>query len=147
MVGRGAPTGIDRSTARRCRRRRQPESRRSIAPAAMDRFAPRQSATRPAARRHQRPDARNSGGEVSRVMLHELEHPCPPTIISKSSLNVCFWHGAAMRGDPVNAALLVVTPSGRRNVRYEFAIRGLKGPKVDIAINPAPKLTSETQNS
>src|SRR3974377_1730840 len=31
-------------------------------------------------------------GEVSRVMLHELEHPCPPTIISKSGLNVCFWH-------------------------------------------------------
>jgi hypothetical protein len=25
-------------------------------------------------------------------MLHELEHPCPPTIISKSGLNVCFWH-------------------------------------------------------
>src|SRR5262249_54521776 len=27
-------------------------------------------------------------------MLHELEHPCPPTIISKGSLNVCFWHKA-----------------------------------------------------
>jgi len=23
-------------------------------------------------------------------MLHELEHPCPPTIIPKSGLNVCF---------------------------------------------------------
>jgi hypothetical protein len=29
------------------------------------------------------------------VMLHELEHPCPPTIISKSGLNVCFWPLAA----------------------------------------------------
>jgi hypothetical protein len=28
------------------------------------------------------------------VMLHELEHPCPPTIIRKSGLNVCFWHKA-----------------------------------------------------
>jgi hypothetical protein len=27
-------------------------------------------------------------------MLHELEHPCPPTIISKSGLNVRFWHKA-----------------------------------------------------
>ena len=24
-------------------------------------------------------------------MLHEFEHPCPPTIISNSGLNVCFW--------------------------------------------------------
>ena len=37
------------------------------------------------------PDAEIFGGEVSRVMLHELEHPCPLTIISKSGLNVCFW--------------------------------------------------------
>jgi hypothetical protein len=27
-------------------------------------------------------------------MLHELEHPCPPTIISRSTLNVCCWHKA-----------------------------------------------------
>src|SRR6516165_762897 len=129
--------------------RRQGRVARSDAPVATDRSAPVRCAKLPAARQRRRPDARNSGGEVSRVMLHELEHPCPPTIISKSSLNVCFWHGAAIRGDPVNADLLVVTPSGSRNVRYEFAIRGLKGPKgpkVDIAVSPAPKLTSETQN-
>src|SRR5215467_614043 len=49
---------------------------------------------RSATRRRLRSDARIGDGEVSRVMLHELEHPCPPTIISKSSLNVCFWHKA-----------------------------------------------------
>jgi hypothetical protein len=27
-------------------------------------------------------------------MLHELEHPCPPTIISETRLNVRFWHKA-----------------------------------------------------
>jgi hypothetical protein len=27
-------------------------------------------------------------------MIHELEYPCPPTIISNSGLNVCFWHKA-----------------------------------------------------
>jgi hypothetical protein len=32
--------------------------------------------------------------EVSRVMLHELEHPCPPTTIPKSGLNVRVWHKA-----------------------------------------------------
>jgi hypothetical protein len=30
------------------------------------------------------------------VMLHELEHPCPLTIISKSGPNVCFWRKADM---------------------------------------------------
>src|SRR5262249_59682690 len=41
-------------------------------------------------------------GEVSRVMLHELEHPCPPTIISKSGLNVRFWHKADITGCAAN---------------------------------------------
>src|SRR6516162_2475512 len=27
-------------------------------------------------------------------MLHELEHPCPLTIISETRLNVRFWHKA-----------------------------------------------------
>ena len=48
----------------------------------------------PAARQRLPPDAEIGDGEVSRVMLHELEHPCPLTIISKSGLNVCFWHKA-----------------------------------------------------
>src|SRR6516225_2788325 len=74
--------------------RRQGRVARSDAPVATDRSAPARCAKLPAARQRRRPDARNSGGEVSRVMLHELEHPCPPTIISKSSLNVCFWHKA-----------------------------------------------------
>src|SRR6516165_6492770 len=51
-------------------------------------------ALQPEAQQRPLPDARIYDGEVSRVMLHELEHPCPPTIISKSSLNVCFWHKA-----------------------------------------------------
>jgi len=28
------------------------------------------------------------------VMLHEFEHPCPPTTISNTGLNVCFWRKA-----------------------------------------------------
>jgi hypothetical protein len=59
-----------------------------------NRFAHSRSATGPTARQRPRPGAEIGGGEVSRMMLHELEHPCPPTIISKSSLNVCFWHKA-----------------------------------------------------
>src|SRR5262249_39435631 len=33
-------------------------------------------------------------GELQGGWSRELENPCPPTIISKSSLNVCFWHKA-----------------------------------------------------
>jgi hypothetical protein len=51
---------------------------------------------RQAARQRLLLDAEIACVEVSRVMLHELEHPCPPTIIPKSSLNVCFWHKADM---------------------------------------------------
>jgi hypothetical protein len=59
-----------------------------------------------AARQRLLPDAEIGDGEVSRVMLHEFEHPCPPTIISKSCLNVCFWHKADI-------------PAALSNVRFE----------------------------
>jgi hypothetical protein len=65
---------------------------RLIARAASDRFRPMQSVRKPVLQQRLRPDAESVGGEVSRVMLHELEHPCPPTIIPKSGLNVCLWH-------------------------------------------------------
>jgi hypothetical protein len=55
-----------------------------------------------AARQRLLPDAEIGDGEVSRVMLHELEHPCPPTIISKSGLNVCFWYKADIQLSAVN---------------------------------------------
>src|SRR5215472_13949808 len=91
--------------ARRCRTRRQRKPERPRAPAATDRLAPMRSARRPTTRQRLR-DARNGDGEVSRVMLHELEHPCPPTIISKSGLNVCFWHKAEItRLSPMSAQL------------------------------------------
>src|SRR6516165_7443818 len=66
----------------------------SRAPATRDRLGPLQPVMRPAARQRPLLDAKISCGEVSRVMLHEFEHPCPPTIISNSGLNVCFWHKA-----------------------------------------------------
>ena len=56
----------------------------------------------PAARPRLLTDVEIGDGEVSRVMLHELEHPCPPTIISKSSLNVCFWHKADITARLIN---------------------------------------------
>src|SRR6516162_1154545 len=93
IAGRDAPTTIVPSNARRCRTRRQRKPERPRAPAATDRLAPMRSARRPTTRQRLR-DARIGDGEVSRVMLHELEHPCPPAIISKSSLNVRFWHKA-----------------------------------------------------
>jgi hypothetical protein len=48
----------------------------------------------PEARQRLLQDAEKPYGEVSRVMLHELEHPYAPTIISKSGPNVFFWHKA-----------------------------------------------------
>src|SRR6516164_385880 len=48
----------------------------------------------PAIQQHPLQDAEIVCGEVSRAMLHELGTLCPPTIISKSGLNVCFWHKA-----------------------------------------------------
>ena len=92
IVGRAALTAIGLSGARRCRMHCQQESQQLNAPTALERFARSRSATGSAARQHLLPDAEIGDGKVSRVMLHELEHPCPPTIISKSSLNVCFWH-------------------------------------------------------
>src|SRR5262249_26537192 len=82
------------SGARRYRMHYQQGSQQLNAPTALGRFAHPRSATGSAARQRPRPGAEIAGGEVSRVMLHEFEHSCPPTIISKSSLNVCFWHKA-----------------------------------------------------
>jgi hypothetical protein len=48
----------------------------------------------PAAPQRLLPDAEIGDGEVSRVMLHKLEHPCPLAIISKSGPNVRYWHKA-----------------------------------------------------
>src|SRR6516164_9330163 len=94
MAGRAVLTAIGPSGARRCQLGRQRQRGRLRAPAASDRFARKRSALGPGLRQRLLRDARIGDGEVSRVMLHELEHPCPPTIISKSSLNVCFWHKA-----------------------------------------------------
>src|SRR6516165_6090700 len=62
-------------------------------------------------------DARIGDGEVSRVMLHELEHPCPPAIISKSGLNVRFWHKADIPARSTNVRFGVQDISGVRRAR------------------------------
>ena len=62
-----------------------------VAPAVSGNRVPMRQEVRQAARQRRPPDTEILGGEVSQVMLHELEHPCPPTIISKSGLIVRFW--------------------------------------------------------
>ena len=57
---------LGRRCARRCLWGRPPQTKRSSVPAAMDRLAPKRSATGPAARQRPRPDAELVyGGEVS----------------------------------------------------------------------------------
>src|SRR5262245_4434797 len=65
MVGRDVPTAIVPPGARGHRFRRPPESRRSNAPAATDRPAPKRRARLSAARQRTLPDGENIGGEVS----------------------------------------------------------------------------------
>src|SRR5262249_50581766 len=101
------------SGARRCRMHYQQGSQQLNAVTALGRFAHSRSATGPAARQRPRPGAEIAGGEVSRVMLHELEHPCPPTIISKSGLNVCFWHKSDI-ATRISPRITVFAGCGRR---------------------------------
>src|SRR5215813_173844 len=65
MAGQVVPSAIVPTSAPECRTRHRGESRRSPAPAAMDRFAPLQSTRRPAAWQRLLTDGENFGGEVS----------------------------------------------------------------------------------
>src|SRR6516225_8097135 len=65
MVVRIALAAIDPSSARKCRSPRPGYTRRSSAPAAPDKSAPKRYATRPAARQRPLPDAEIVGEEVS----------------------------------------------------------------------------------
>src|SRR5262245_36193604 len=72
MTGRAVLTAIGPSGVRRYRIRLLRGHRQSNAPAASDRFAPLQSARRPAAWQRRRPDAENFGGEVSSCCFPEM---------------------------------------------------------------------------
>src|SRR5262249_61695931 len=63
MAGQVVPSAIVPTSAPECRTRHRGESRRSPAPAAMDRFAPLQSTRRPAAWQRLLTDGENFGGE------------------------------------------------------------------------------------
>src|SRR6267142_6656738 len=85
MVGRAVLPTTERSVARGCHSRRQPEKARRSAPAASDRPAPTQFATGSGARQRPLPEAEIVfGGEVS---------CCPPRerVVNRpySGLNVC----------------------------------------------------------
>src|SRR5262249_32091336 len=54
------------------------------------------------ARQRRRKDAEMAAGDISGVMPHKLEHPCPQKIISKGGLNVRFWHKADTKGCAAN---------------------------------------------
>src|SRR5215475_10620002 len=69
MAGQVVPSAIVPTSAPECRTRHRGESRRSPAPAAMDRFAPLQSTRRPAAWQRLLTDGENFGGEVSFLNL------------------------------------------------------------------------------
>src|SRR5262249_5198503 len=102
MTDRAAPKAIGPPDARRCRSDPRRHIRQLCAPAVSDNQLPTRHEAWPAARQRLLPDAEIADGEVSRVMLHELEHPCPPSIISKNSLNVRFWHKADIATDSTN---------------------------------------------
>src|SRR5262249_16066296 len=96
MTDRVAPKAIGPPDARRCRSDPRRHIRQLCAPAVSDNRVLTRREAWPGAGQRLLSDAEIGDGEVPRVMLHELEHPCPPTILSKSGLNVCFWHKADM---------------------------------------------------
>src|SRR5207302_7683085 len=74
-----APAAIAPSDARQCRFLRRGQTRRSSAPVATDRLAPKRSARRSAARQRRLPDAKTCGAEVSR---------CPPGALMPPQVSI-----------------------------------------------------------
>jgi hypothetical protein len=74
-------------------------------------------------------------------MLHELEHSCPPTIISKGSLNVRFWHKA-----DITARIRAAVRSNRDSLRdLQENGRQFGGLKVGSGEDPSPESDADRQ--